>query len=186
MNQPFLHLFTHEPNDPVRRAIRLEELLPLAGTSSPVDGSRLVTFASEETDGRLPTLLATALQRHPSLAHVEIAPLPAMRYCGQGIGDLLVFMQPDPVRGELLFDAMHRRVPVLVPDTWHDIWVRDGITGFLYRAGDPDSLALSLLAFAALPATVLAEIVGRAHTHAIDLSPSRRIVPPEQPTGESS
>lgn len=186
MNQPILHLLNREPRDPARRAILLEALLPLAGTSPCPHKPRLVTFACDKPDGRLPTLLGSALQRHPNLASIQITTLPAISCRSQDIGDLLVYTQASPVRGDLLFEAMHRRVPLLVPDNWCDTCVRDGVNGFFYRAGNPDSLALSLLAFVALPAAVLAEIARRAHLHAIGLTPSRRFTPPEQPTGDVS
>jgi hypothetical protein len=79
-------------------------------------------------------------------------------------GDLLLFTEPAPT-SQLLMSARCRRIPVLAPDSWSGRWVRDGVTGFVYRAGNPDSLALSLLAFAMLPERVVSEIAGRAHAH---------------------
>ena len=112
--------------------------------------------------GTLSPLFLEACKRHPALG--------ALRYCA-GLTqdklpaskvDLVVFTCAAPRRLELLADAVCNRIPILVPDTWHGNWVRDGITGFHYCTDDPDSLAMSLLGFANLAPSELQRIVTRA------------------------
>jgi len=66
-----------------------------------------------------------------------------------------------------ILEAMAAGVPVLIPDSAFSgaSFVRDGINGFLYRAHDPDSLALSLLTLKSVSHDVIQRVVEQArHT----------------------
>jgi len=81
---------------------------------------------------------------------------------------------------EIILKAMSCGVPVLIPDTSHPdaSFVRDGINGFLYRANDPDSLALSLLMLKSVSQNILQRVITQARETTFDMglgNPSHHI-----------
>lgn len=183
MNQPILHLLTCKSRDTGSRSCLLANLLPLAGACDVGRASRTVMFARDDQTPVAPALLVAALRRHPSLSRLRIVGQAPDGPPGLRGADLLLFTQPGPPHSLSLTEARRRRIPVLAPDTWNERWVRDGVTGFLYRTGNPDSLALSLLAFLDLSASVVSEVVRRAHEHSAS-SAGPRTTPPPGPIGE--
>lgn len=113
--------------------------------------------------------LAAVARKHPRLTRLldqrggKTSPLsgsgvalsdhPRLLVVGAGIKDAI----------PAILGAMAGGVLVMIPDEGMGATlVRDGINGFHYRAGDPDSLALSLLSLEWLPANLLQAILDRA------------------------
>jgi hypothetical protein len=187
MPQPLLYLLNQSATDTMSAATLTEALATLRLERA---GARMaacsVLFAAGEKTGGLPDIVAAARQRHPQLAALNIASHPARPpEADLGKVDLLVFTADAPADRRLLFEAIHRRVPVLAPDNWQDAWVRDGVTGFLYRAGNPDSLALSLLAFAIVAPETMYAILDRAERRCLAVSARLEAGLPRHATGES-
>jgi hypothetical protein len=178
MPQPLLFLLNQGATDALT-ALRLKP----AGARVV---ARSVLFAADEKTGGLPDIVAAARQRHAQLASLNIASHPAgPPEPDFGKVDLLVFTEDAPDNRTLQFEAIRRRVPVLAPDNWQDAWVRDGVTGFLYRAGNPDSLALSLLAFAIIAPDTMYGILDRAERYFRAVPTRPEAGSPRHATGES-
>ena len=192
MTKPLLHLLHHETLDPAARVALIEELLHRCPALLPTDEAdgrwirRIMIATSIEAREQLDAL-ASALTRYPHLNllqfHIHGAlltelpsapdharPAPSHRFtfsqqafaAGLAEADLLVDMQPHAQSVLPVLEAMAEGVPVLVSDGSDVKFVRDGINGFLYRAHDADSLALSLLTLRSLSSDIVQRIVGQA------------------------
>jgi hypothetical protein len=86
-----------------------------------------------------------------------------------------------------ILEAMSAGVPVLIPDSaFRDAsFVRDGINGFLYRAHDPDSLALSLLTLKSVSHEVIQRVVEQARNTLRELGDSLVLAPHKSATGDA-
>lgn len=192
MTKPLLHLLHHETLDPTARATVIEELLYqhpetlLCGAADEEWLHRIVIATAVDGDMQLQAL-TNNLKRYPALATLQLdihrtqpqdKPLAgeqlvsatpshlnldrALLKEGLANADLLVEMQTAAQHVVPVLEAMAAGVPVLVSDLSDAKFVLDGINGFLYRANDADSLALSLLTLRRLPRDIVQRIVQQA------------------------
>jgi glycosyltransferase involved in cell wall biosynthesis len=110
----------------------------------------------------LDQLRARAAERHPNVAFEGFCPNVAAALADS---DLLLHLCPVEPFGLAILEAMAAGLPVLVPDAGGAAGlVEPGVSGFHFRADDPDDLARVLASLAAAPARRLNAVVARADT----------------------
>jgi glycosyltransferase involved in cell wall biosynthesis len=185
MMRPNLFLLSQGRLDAETRTRTIKEMIDAAALNRfrrgemPVPLQRILVVAGSRAGPDVKVLLH-ALDRYPRLADLHLldtragsAEELARRVAGM---DLLLVMPGDIKGVEAIHAAMSAGIPVLLPDAAipTDLdFVQDGINGFRYRADDPDSLALCLLALGSLSSRMVQAIVARAYqTLAQRLSPA--------------
>ncbi len=108
----------------------------------------------------LATLSRQAIQWHPNVTFTGFRDDVARRYAQS---DLLIHTCPTEPFGLVILEAMAARVPVLVPDTGGAAsLVKDGVSGFTFKANDPVDLARRLAELRAADPDLLNRIVENA------------------------
>lgn len=156
---------------------------PFTGT-----GVRRILIVSRVDPIKRVDLLLDALEEHPELGHLEFRVLgtgweldklreraagrhPNVRFEGfcpnvaeaLAEADLLLHLCPVEPFGLAILEAMAAGLPVLVPDSGGAAGlVEPGISGFRFRADDPDSLAAALSELEQAPAECLNAIANAA------------------------
>ena len=140
--------------DPVKRVSLLLDALELAPDLERLDLSVFGTGWEEAA------LRQRALLRHRNVIFSGLSfEVPTML----SQADLLVHTCPTEPFGLVVLEAMAAGIPVLVPDTGGPAgFVRDGVTGFVYRANDAAHLARRLVEIRRKSAEELNRIVAAA------------------------
>jgi hypothetical protein len=183
MMRPNLFLLCHGWLDAETRVRIIEEMIAAATLNrarrgeTPVPLQRILVVAGSQAGPDVKALLH-ALDRYPRLADLHLLETragPADELARRVAGMDLLLVMPGDIKGvEAIHAAMSAGVPVLLPDaaTPADLdFVQDGINGFRYRAGDPDSLALSLLALGSFSRRMVQTIVVRAYQTLVERLP---------------
>jgi glycosyltransferase involved in cell wall biosynthesis len=183
MMRPNLFLLSQGRLDAETRARTIEEMIDAAALNRfrrgemPVPLQRILVVAGSQAGPDVKALLH-ALDRYPRLADLHLLETragPADELARRVAGMDLLLVMPGDIKGvEAIHAAMSAGVPVLLPDaaTPADLdFVQDGINGFRYRAGDPDSLALSLLALGSFSRRMVQTIVVRAYQTLVERLP---------------